>query len=236
MRGEARDALVRFRRMVIPDLMRHLLDAEEQMALRTRIPKVLALTGRQEAAEALLRSLHRCDYHLDYAVLKALNRMRVNYPKIVFDRDRVIRAVHTEREAHDRLKQIEGWLEANAAGGPVSRLLMRAVSERQEQRLERIFRLVGLIYSPHDIYAVYYNCQVRPALRASAIEFLDNLLEADVKGLVMPLLEDTRRERTAGISRHAVFETLLSPKDPWISAIAHEFVAREVTDEYVNAG
>src|SRR5262249_2971287 len=114
LRRDARDALVRFGRMVIPDLLRHLLDEGERMTIRTRIPHVLALTGRQEAAQALLKSLHRCDYHLDYAVLKALNRMRVNYPKIVFDRDRAIGAIHTEREAYDRLKQIGLWLEGNA--------------------------------------------------------------------------------------------------------------------------
>ena len=183
----------------------------------------------------LFRS-HRCDYHLDHAVLKALNRMRVNYPKLVFDRERVTRAIQTEREAHDRLKQIAVWLEANVDGGPISRLLVRAVSERQEQRLERIFRLLALIHAPDDIYAVYYNCQVRPALRASAIEFLDNLLETDIRRLVMPLLEETNHSRAVPISRHAVFETLLNPKDPWLSTIAMEFVSREAWGECVNAG
>jgi ATP/ADP translocase len=236
LRQDARAALVRFDRVVIPDLARHLLDAEERIVIRTRIPKVLALTGRREAAAALLRSLHRCDYHLDYAVLKALNRMRVNYPKLVFDRECVTRAIYTEREAYDRLKQIRVWLDANVDQEPISCLLVRAVSERQEQRLERIFRLLALNYAPDDIYAVYYNCQVRPAMRASAIEFLDNLLETDVKRLVMPLLEETNQKLTISISRHAVFETLLNPKDPWLSMIATEFVSREARDECVNAG
>jgi ATP/ADP translocase len=235
LRQDARDALVRFGGMVIPDLLRHLLDAEERRAIRTRIPKVLALTGRPQAAAALLRSLHRCDYHLDYAVLKALNRMRVNYPKLVFNRERVTGAIHREREAHDGLKQVAVWLEANVDEGPISGLLVRAVSERQEQRLERIFRLLGLIHAPDDIYAVYYNCQVRPALRASALEFLDNLLETDVKRLVMPLLEETNHSPPISISRHAVFETLLNPNDPWLSTIATEFVAREERNECVNA-
>src|SRR5215813_4668761 len=162
--------------------------------------------------------------------------MRVNYPKVTFDRDRVIRAIHIEREAYDRLKLIARWLEGNAVEGPVSSLLARAVSERQEQRVERIFRLLGLIFSPQDIYAVYYNCQVRPALRASAIEFLDNLVETDIRRLVMPLLEETNHSRAVPIARHAVFETLLNPKDPWLSTIAMEFVSREAWDECVNVG
>ena len=108
MRRAACAALVKFGCAVIPDLRRRLLDAEEPMAVRKQIPKALALTGRPEAAHALLRCLHRCDYHLDFAVLKALNRMRVISPKVTLSRERVIQAIHIEREAHDRLKQIGG--------------------------------------------------------------------------------------------------------------------------------
>jgi len=80
-----------------------------------------------------------------------------------------------------------------------SSLLTRALRERLDQRLERVFRLVALIYPPHDIYSVYYNCKVKPALRASAVEFLDNLLTADLQSTVVPCLEDSfDPETTAG--------------------------------------
>jgi len=53
--------------------------------------------------------------------------------------------------------------------------------------------------SSTDIYSVYYNCKVKPALRASAVEFLDNLLTADLQSTVVPLLEDSfDPETTAG--------------------------------------
>jgi hypothetical protein len=236
MRRAACTALVKFGCAVIPDLRRRLLDAEEPMAVRKQIPRALALTGRPEAAHALLRCLHRCDYHLDFAVLKALNRMRVISPKVLLSRERVIQAIHIEREAHDRLKQIGGWLESNIADAPVSSLLVRAVAERLEERRERIFRLVGLIYSPNDIHAVYYNYRVRPALRASAIEFLDNLLDSSLKEIVMPLVEDTNGERPAPMPHHVVVETLTDPKDPWLSTIAREFLGSEVREEYPIAG
>ena len=126
-------------------------------------------------------------------------------------------------------------MKLNTTGDPVSDLLMRAVAERMEQRLERIFRLVGLVYSQHDIHAVYYNCQVKPALRASAIEFLDNLLDASLKQIVIPLLEEGRRGATLLISRKAVFQILLEGSDLWLKTIAREFVSNEARNQCVKA-
>ena len=124
---------------------------------------------------------------------------------------------------------------------------MLALAERLEQRLERIFRLVALIYSPHDIYSVYYNCRIKPALRPSAIEFLDNLLEAPIKEMVVPLLEEAcDPERPASgqqqvhfISPEAALEVLITGEDPWLKTIASELTAlmnEEEPDERISHG
>lgn len=235
-RRDARAALSNFGDSITAELVSRLVDADQPIRIRMRIPKTLALAGTPEAAETLLRSLHQVDYRVDYAILKALNRMRVGFPKIRLDRARVIRAIRTEREAYDRLLNVHEWLVTNALDGPVSELLTRAVAERLEERLERIFRLVGLIYPPNDIYAAYYNCQMRPAMRASAIEFLDNLLDARLKEMVIPLLEGGGPHPARSLSRQTVFGTLMNGEDPWLSTIAMELVSNEPGIEFVNAG
>src|SRR5262249_4694587 len=156
-------------------------DTEESPAIRKRIPKTLAFTGKQQAADALIQQLHHLDYHLDYAVLRALNRMRVNSPSLVIDPFSINTAMGKERDEYLRFRTIQSSLEANATNHPLVSLLIRAIDERLQHRLERIFRLVGLTYSPHDIYSIYYNCKIKPALRPAAIEFLDNLLDAQLK-------------------------------------------------------
>jgi hypothetical protein len=125
---------------------------------------------------------------------------------------------------------VQAWLKANPHNHPVFSLLMRALDERLEHRLERIFRLVGLIYSPHDIYSVYYNCQIKPALRPAAIEFLDNLLDVELKRTVTPLLEEvfdpdhsTREVAPIEfIALSAALAMLISGDDPWLQTIAEE--------------
>jgi hypothetical protein len=119
--------------------------------------------------------------------------------------------------------------------------LDRAVRERLEARLERMFRLAGLIYSPHDIYSVYYNCRIKPALRPAAIEFLDNILEPPLKASVVPRLEaaydpekpiQVQQEPTF-VSLESLLSMLVSGDDPWLTTIAAELQNKvgEMTDD-----
>jgi len=238
LRHEARQALLKFGDKVIPELVLQLSDPDENPAVRRRIPKTLALTGKQEAADALIRQLHRLDDHLDYTVLKALNSMRVNSPDIVVN-ERLVRAcISKEREEYDQLKAVQAYLQADQVEHPVFSLLMQAIAERLQHRLERIFRLVGLIYSPQDIYSVYYDCQIKPALRPAAIEFLDNLLDAQLKETVVPLLEGAfepengihAREPVLSSSRRAALVILITGEDPWLKEIATE-LQKEIGEE-----
>ena len=228
LRREARLALLGFGRPVIPELVRRLSDSAESFAVRRHIPKTLALTGKQEAADALAQGLHRLDYHLDFAVLKALNRMRVNSPAIVVDGEFASAAIRKEREEYDRLTSLQVWLEAHPIDDRIFALLLRALAERREQRVERVFRLVGLIYPPNDISSIYYNCRIKPALRPAAIEFLDNILAPDLKETVVPLLEDSvAGERALHVQQpielRSIAEALSilrNSEDPWLTMIA----------------
>ena len=248
LRRDAREALLKMGAVVIPELIRRLSSANEEAIVRRRIPKTLALTGRQKAADALMQQLHCLGYDLDFAVIKALNRMRVNSPQIVFDAAPITDAIDYERQQYDWLRAIRISVESSPSGGQVQLLLLRALSERLEQRLERIFRLIGLIYSPHDIYSVYYNCRVKPALRPAAIEFLDNLLDSRLKEGVVPLLEEAFDAAKGGSSRptikvitpEAASEMLIIGDDDWLKIIARETknelreIANETRDRRLN--
>src|SRR5262249_35484736 len=65
LRRYARGALLKYGDRVIPELINRLSDKSVTFAVRKRIPKTLAFTGKQQAAEALMRHYHRLDYHVD---------------------------------------------------------------------------------------------------------------------------------------------------------------------------
>jgi CRP-like cAMP-binding protein len=74
-------------------------------------------------------------------------------------------------------------------------LLARALREKRTRAVNRIFVLLGLIYSQGDVAAVRHalrDSDVR--MRSRALEYLDNILQGDVRKRVMLLVEDMPEE------------------------------------------
>jgi AAA family ATP:ADP antiporter len=68
--------------------------------------------------------------------------------------------------------------------------LIELIERRLDGTLERIFRLIGLRYPPEDIIQVYNGIKsVHRDVRISSVEFLDNLLEVNLKKTLIPIAE-----------------------------------------------
>ena len=237
-RREAREALLLLGEPALSELRERLQDDKTPLEIRARIPKVLSFSATPDAAALMLAAVHRSTPRLDMPLLRAVNRLRQQYPDLVFDTGQVAALIHEERKKYLRLSRIHSAFKATPEGtlGPnaekVLLLMSKALDERLEQSIERIFRLLALIYSPSDIYAVHFNFKSRPALRASALEFLDNLIDPDLRPLVMPLVED----RTEGGSEQGAEENrmllsdaihmLVTDEDEWLRTIARELASR----------
>src|SRR4029079_3121376 len=110
------------------------------------------------------------------------------------------------------------------------------LEEKLEILLERIFRLLGLIYQPRDLYHAYHGLSSENAIiRANSLELLDNLLESDHKNLILPIIDDDININyllevggSLGIiifkSRVEVLEHLLESSEPLIVLCAIEAV------------
>lgn len=80
-----------------------------------------------------------------------------------------------------------------------------------EEGIEQIFRLLGMIYRPKDIYLVYNQLREPDAyVRADAVELLDNLIDPAVRWLIFPILDENQfLERVTGQAD----EPLIEPGD-----------------------
>ena len=59
--------------------------------------------------------------------------------------------------------------------------------------MEQIFRLLMLLYRPADIHLVYEQLQIPETyIRADAIELLDNLIDARMRVIIAPILDEDR--------------------------------------------
>jgi ATP:ADP antiporter, AAA family len=53
-----------------------------------------------------------------------------------------------------------------------------------------VFRLLGLLYPPADIYYAYHAITSGSThMRANALEFLDNVLHPEIKRSLIPVIE-----------------------------------------------
>jgi hypothetical protein len=107
---------------------------------------------------------------------------------------------------------IEAEIEHYAALGQVLRLRRRKhassalpisparLESFRDDTLERIFRLLGLRYDQRDLYDAYLGVtSADAALRDSAIEFVDNLVDYDTRRRLLPLLDDPDAEQAVEV-------------------------------------
>ena len=110
-------------------------------------------------------------------------------------------------------------------------MLERALHEKIDSNLERIFRLLGLRYAQSDIHSAYIGITGHDRrLRANAVEFLDNVLKKEVKRYLFPIVDNIpddfkvrRGHELFGLSfasREEGMRHLVEGPDPWLASCA----------------
>ncbi len=194
LKEEARAVLTGFGDAAIEPLAYFLQDPEEDIWVRRHVPGTLARIPAQQSVDALIAALSDRDSLLRGQVLSALGKLRRDHPELAFPRAPIeTRLLEESRRYGDALT-----LHANlvAAGEPAaSTLLARALADQQARCIDRTFTLLGLIYPQRDIAAARYALERGSSRdRASASEYLDNVVTGAVRKRILLLLEDIPRE------------------------------------------
>jgi len=221
------EALGRFGDSVVGTLRDHLADASVPIQTRREIPVILARIGTREAARALSEVLLEADTQLRFRVIQALNRVYEAHAEIERDVAMIETVLAAEILGHYRSYQILGAL---GEALPAEDALARAPRESMDQEVERIFRLLGLLYPKHDLHSACVGVQSSdPVAHDNAIEFLDNILKPQLRGLLVPLLDSgvsaseriRLASRAAGVrveSREQAVRALLLSEEPWLKS------------------
>jgi AAA family ATP:ADP antiporter len=228
VRGAAIEALAAYGPTITGTLADILEDQSGPAVIRRQIPRTLRLIVNQRSVDVLIRALDQPNLVLRTSVLKALNRLREAAPGLNYSGQFVAEQIRQEARC---------YFELNAALTPfrdeqrtrAASLLARTIEDRLDQTLERLFRLLGLCYPPREIYSAYLAVNQREREQLSAaLEFLDNVLERDIKRVMMPLLDEPDQmietgRRLYGIAAktpETVVRDLLGSGDPWLVACA----------------
>ena len=228
MRGKAIDALTGYGERIVGTLGDVLLDTTTPAAVRRQIPRVLQRIPTQRSVDVLFQAYEEPDLIVRTAALKSLNSMRDKYSKLSFGRDSLTRFIGREAQYYyEMAAALSPFKESHET--PAARLLAQTLEERLRRTLERLFRLLGLKYPAKEMHAAYLALNRKKTDEyTAAIEFLDNVLERELKRVLLPLLDEEARVSQTGRDLFGVHEKdqraalreLMKSGDSWLVACA----------------
>lgn len=229
LRTDAREALVQFGESIVGTLRDYLADSSIQNEIRHEIPGLLVRIGTAEAEKVLAECLLEADTALRSKILSSLNKLRRLYPEVQLDRQMIETLLAAEIMGHYRSYQILGTL---ANGTDARNPAVAGLRESMNQELERIFRLLGLLFPDHDFHSVFVGVQSNDSVvRDNALELLDNILSPELRRVLVPLVDGEvsiterlrRANRLLGVgvqSREEAINLLMRSQDPWLKSCA----------------
>ncbi|HLE69130.1 MAG TPA: Npt1/Npt2 family nucleotide transporter, partial [Vicinamibacteria bacterium] len=234
LKNAARETLVSYGEDAIPALTYFLQDDEEDRWVRRHIPGTLARIPSAASVEALVETLGSDDGFLRYKAVLALERIRRESPSLSIPFAPIERLLLKEAARYYRYLGVSYNL-FEKDGLPRDAILAQALSEKLSRGIDRMFRLLGLIYDWKDVRAgriAIERGDVRA--RASAIEFLDNTLSGPLRKMILPVIEDIPlpekvrkgnvflKNRVRGVEE--TLERLIYDDDPVVATAAIDLV------------
>ena len=220
-RESARESLAEQGSLVVNLLADYLMDERAHPAIRRHVPSVLARIADQRAVDVLLVSVvaPETDQVLDYRTLKALTKLRVRDPSLVFDPEEVLRGVEREVRAAERYDAARRCLRRVGARGRSATHLAAALEEAWEERQEGVFRLLGLLHDPDEMYRCLLALSGDRAARGNALEWLEETLGRGLLDHLGPVVGEPRPEPALPAPERDL-SPLLRDEDPWIARLA----------------
>jgi len=194
LKAEAREVLVNYGESILDVLGHFMRDQDEDIWVRRHIPGTLALIPSQKSMDLLVSALKEPDGFLRFKAVCAIEKLRREHPEFGFDRD-LVESLTVQEADRYYTYLILRWNVFQGDTASTDALLGRALTEKLDRTKDRIYRLLGLLYSWKDIAAARWALEHGEARsRSSAAEFLDNLLSVSLRKRLMPLLEDIALE------------------------------------------
>ncbi len=220
------EALPQFGSAILGNLRDHMTDPAVPMTVRREIPALIAGMGTQEASYALMELLLDSDTGFRHRVLSSLIALHRAHLELKCDAQLLETALTAEIMGHYRSYQILKQLETCVTTSQDQ--VAQALSESMKQEIERIFRLLELLYPDHDFSSAYTGVQSKAiTVHDNALEFLDAVLKKPLREMLIPLLDGkVSASERAGLadgyvpirieSSEQAAAALLASDDPWL--------------------
>ena len=186
-----------------------LLDGDSDLALRQRIPRILAAEGSDRAVDGLLLGLEDARFEVRFQCGRALARLRDGRPGLVIDRGRIFAVVLRDVEV-DRSVWEGQRLLARLIDPGDSPLVDDYLRDRAHRSLEHVFTVLSLVLPSAPLRIAFRALHTEePALRGTALEYLESVLPPPVRERLWPFLEERGAPHPVERSRDEILNELV---------------------------
>jgi HEAT repeat protein len=244
LRPEARKAIVATGPVALYYLDEALWDTSLPRRVRRHLPRTISRFPPAEAAEVLAAHLsEEVDEAVQFKILRGLGRLRAENPTLVLDDSALevmcrrflqrmiqvlsLRLAVDEAHAEDPSRKTRGGV-----------LLRDILVEKERTLLERIFRVLGLLYTEEDFELIFRGLTRRGRSgRAQGRELLDYALRGEIRGALLALVDDApdaerlaAAEAATGFSQprptyERLLSTMLEDSSEAVQAVAAHHIA-----------
>jgi HEAT repeat protein len=200
--------------------VRHLLDPEEDFAVRRRLVTVLAASRSSEAFEGLFEAMRDRRFEVRYRAARALSYLAGEIPGLQIDRDRVFDVVLREMAVERGIWETRQLIDLpDDDTSPMEAEVLRG---RTSRSLEHLFTLLSLVLPPETVRLAFHSLHTDDRyLRGTALEYLQTVLPEAVWQKLRVFLDEggiqpTRPEKSSS----EAMQELLASQESIVLALA----------------
>ncbi len=187
-RRAARKALSHYGEPLVTRLLALLRDPKADIAIKREIPHLLTQLDTSSARGLLVASLYTHDAVVAYRAVLGLNRIR-DLQDLSYTQDSFIPLLQIWANEYSGLLNIDTLLHTQKT--PAARLLQKAIKERLNWSIEKIFRGLNLFLPHGDAYFSYLGfTSSRQELRENAIELIDSRIKGELRHTLLPIFAE----------------------------------------------
>src|SRR6185503_18392971 len=189
-----------------------LLDPNQPFAVRRRLARVFSICVSQRAVDALLLALDDQRFEVRFQCGRSLSSIAAKNALVRIDRERIFEVVRREVTVSRPVWQSHRLLDAMS--DEKTSFVDEFIKDRAGQSLAHVFVLLSLVLPSTPLQIAYRGLHTTdPALRGTALEYLEGVLPHDIRDRLWPFLGTGAPVKVGARGREEILADLLRSND-----------------------
>ena len=255
IREDIKSALYSYGELIIDILVSDIKDGNINTDEAQYIPNVIERFHSQNAIKALIKLTDKTEHHIKIEAIESLRKLKWNHQHLKIKEHLIIERILDECELYQNTlavlhSQIVLQYKGNSQEGETQnetearKGLISLLENRLDRQLKRIFKFLGMKYPPDEIDSILEVILTgKNEQQVHAIEFLDNILNLNLKSILIPIIETAMMDNSSkdvlkiigkeNLSEYQCFENILMGRDTKLKFAVLYLIEQESDNTYL---